>query len=304
MTRRRSARAGPPSGSRATTSDGVVAGDGAQDVGQADLVQGGGEELRRARAACAGRRGWRCPRRWSSRSASSRVQPRRAAACARSRRRRSPRQHVAGRRAVGPRSLTAPSSSRSRESVAWVTSMPSSASSRASWVCEVTGCAPISSTMRACRAPAGQRPPVMTSAPAASTTAPSARAAGSRPRPRRRSAGRRSPRPRSPCRGRRAGSAARRRRRPPGRAPPRRPRRAGTARSARSDSSSWPIDTQVSVASTSAPAAASSGSAVQRTEPPVAAAIAAARARTAGSGWNSSGEPIRTCMPAVAPPSR
>ena len=35
-----------------------------------------------------------------------------------------------------------------------------------------------------------------------------------------------------------------------------------------------------------------------------AAAISAARFRTAGSGWNSSGDPIRTCMPAVAPPSR
>ena len=51
-----------------------------------------------------------------------------------------------------PRSFTAPSSSRSRDSVAWVTSTPLSASSRASWVCEVTGPAEISSTIRACRA--------------------------------------------------------------------------------------------------------------------------------------------------------
>ena len=69
-------------------------------------------------------------------------------------------------------------------------------------------------------------------------------------------------------------------------------------------SSSCPMDTQVSVASTSAPSAAAAGSAVHSTEPPVSLAMSAARLTTSGSGWNSSGEPIRTCMPAVAPPSR
>jgi hypothetical protein len=69
-------------------------------------------------------------------------------------------------------------------------------------------------------------------------------------------------------------------------------------------SSSCPIDTQVSVARTSAPSAAAAASAVQPTEPPVSAAIFAARSRIAGSGRNVSGEPMRTCMPAVAPPSR
>src|SRR5882724_512142 len=50
-----------------------------------------------------------------------------------------------------PRSLTAPSSSRSRDSVAWVTSMPSSASIAASsvWLC--TDCEDRIEMMRACR---------------------------------------------------------------------------------------------------------------------------------------------------------
>ena len=118
--------------------------------------------------------------------------------------------------------------------------------------------------------------------------APSGRAGGSRPRPRPRTAGRRSPRRRSPCRGRPAGSAARRRPARPGPARRRRPRRARTASSRAPASSSWPIETQVSVASTSAPSAAAAASAVQRTEPPVSAAI---RARPVEDGRGRAGSP-------------
>src|SRR6478672_3888237 len=50
-----------------------------------------------------------------------------------------------------PRSFTAPSSSRSRDSVAWVTSMPSSASIAASSLWLRTECDDTSAMMRACR---------------------------------------------------------------------------------------------------------------------------------------------------------
>ena len=65
-----------------------------------------------------------------------------------------------------------------------------------------------------------------------------------------------------------------------------------------------PMDTQTSVATTSAPSHAAAGSVVTVAEPPVVRQISWARARTLGSGWYPSGAPIRTCMPAVAPPSR
>ena len=67
---------------------------------------------------------------------------------------------------------------------------------------------------------------------------------------------------------------------------------------------SWPIDTQVSVATTSHSATASLAEVVISTLPPVRAAIASARATITGSGWKPAGAPIRTCRPAVAPPSR
>src|SRR5882757_5084104 len=50
------------------------------------------------------------------------------------------------------RIFTAPSSSRSRLSVAWVTLSPSSASSLASWLCDRTACRPRMSTILRCRA--------------------------------------------------------------------------------------------------------------------------------------------------------
>ena len=130
---------------------GVVAGDGAQHVGQADLVEGGGQELRRARAACAARRGWPLPSAETSRSAQqagSSLRGRRglravAAVAALGAR-------VDRRRAVGPRSFTAPSSSRSRDSVAWVTlDAVARRAARPARAASVTSCAPSSSTMRA-----------------------------------------------------------------------------------------------------------------------------------------------------------
>ncbi len=50
-----------------------------------------------------------------------------------------------------------------------------------------------------------------------------------------------------------------------------------------SDSPSWPIETQVSVATTSAPCTAATGSSVTSTEPPCSAAMACARATTSAS---------------------
>jgi hypothetical protein len=69
-------------------------------------------------------------------------------------------------------------------------------------------------------------------------------------------------------------------------------------------SASWPMDTQVSVQTTSAPASASAGSVVTRTDPPVCSARSSAARTTAGSGRWLAGPATRTCMPAVAPPSR
>lgn len=71
-----------------------------------------------------------------------------------------------------------------------------------------------------------------------------------------------------------------------------------------SPSSSCPIEVQASVATASAPLTASTGSVSTLTDPPVPAAISAARATTAGSGVKPAGPATRTCMPAVAPPSR
>ena len=58
------------------------------------------------------------------------------------------------------------------------------------------------------------------------------------------------------------------------------------------------------MATTSQSATASVAEAVIITLPPVRAAMAAARSTISGSGWKPSGDPIRTCSPAVAPPSR
>jgi hypothetical protein len=69
-------------------------------------------------------------------------------------------------------------------------------------------------------------------------------------------------------------------------------------------SSSWPIEVHVSVATTCAPSTASYGSRSVSTEPPVHAAISAARATTTGSGSYPCGPATRTCMPAVAPARR
>src|SRR4051794_38010596 len=71
-----------------------------------------------------------------------------------------------------------------------------------------------------------------------------------------------------------------------------------------SASSSLPIDTQVSVTTTSAPATASTGSVTWSADPPVVPATSAARASTSGSGANPSGPLTRTRIPAVAPASR
>ena len=64
------------------------------------------------------------------------------------------------------------------------------------------------------------------------------------------------------------------------------------------------MDTHTSVASTSAPLLATAGSSSTLAEPPVRAAIACAAARIAGSGWYPAGDATRTCIPAVAQPSR
>src|SRR5699024_6789694 len=66
---------------------------------------------------------------------------------------------------------------------------------------------------------------------------------------------------------------------------------------------SWPIDTQVSVTRTSAPRAAAFGSSVTVSDPPVWVARASASAITAGTGWWPAGAAMRTCMPALTPPS-
>ena len=62
------------------------------------------------------------------------------------------------------------------------------------------------------------------------------------------------------------------------------------------------MEVQVSVTSTSAPSVAP-GSSVTVTEPPVSTARAPASSTTAASGVKPVGAAIRTCMPAVAPPS-
>ena len=69
-------------------------------------------------------------------------------------------------------------------------------------------------------------------------------------------------------------------------------------------SSSLPMETHVSVATTSAPETAFTGSGSTLADPPVVAAISWARARTAGSGRKSEGPETVTCIPAVAPASR
>ena len=95
------------------------------------------------------------------------------------------------------------------------------------------------------------RPP--RSSPAARPAGPSARGACSQPRPTPRSAGRRSPWPRSHSPGRREGSAGTIA--SGARAPcSSRPRRRAEDCERAAFSSSWPIETQVSVTSTSAPA--------------------------------------------------
>ncbi len=68
-------------------------------------------------------------------------------------------------------------------------------------------------------------------------------------------------------------------------------------------SSSLPIDTQVSVTTTSAPAPPRRHPMYSVTDPPVSAAMRSASATTDAAGANSSGEATRTCMPAVAPAS-
>jgi hypothetical protein len=60
---------------------------------------------------------------------------------------------------------------------------------------------------------------------------------------------------------------------------------------------------QTSVYSTSAPVAASIASWKTSTDPPVSAAISAARFTTCGIGSNPGGVAMRTCMPAFAPAS-
>ena len=112
-------------GSSADHQHGVVAGDGAEDVGELGPVERRGEELRGARRRAqqrqVGRR--RRPRRAARRSSrasrlseaadSPRRRGRAVAALGRARRRRA--------RRTAARTLTASSSTRSRDSVAWVT---------------------------------------------------------------------------------------------------------------------------------------------------------------------------------------
>ena len=172
------------------------------------------------------------------------------------------------RRRRGP--WTAPSSSRSRDRVAWVTAKPSRgeqlgqlglradrAPSRSATRCRAWRCALVSAaTLPAVtsRASGLVTAALDHAAPAGTPAAPSARAAGSRPRPRPRLRARRSPRRRSPCRGRRAGSAGRRPRASASATARLVERRSGAKTAARSAcSASWPIDTQVSVTRTSAP---------------------------------------------------
>ncbi len=64
------------------------------------------------------------------------------------------------------------------------------------------------------------------------------------------------------------------------------------------------MDTQVSVATTSAPSRASAASIVTSTEPPVSAARSSAAAMISGDGRYPSGPAMRTFMPAVTPASR
>ena len=117
--------------------DRVVAGDGADDVGEPGAVQRAGEELRRPG------RGSEDGQVAAGVDAGEQLaqQPDEPGGC------------VLGvaQRPSAPRSLTAPSSSRSRDRVAWVTWMPSAASSSASSVCERTARPRIRSTIRACR---------------------------------------------------------------------------------------------------------------------------------------------------------
>ena len=68
-------------------------------------------------------------------------------------------------------------------------------------------------------------------------------------------------------------------------------------------SASCPIDTQVSVTTTSAPSTAACGSATSAALPPVSSARAFASRSTVASGVKPSGAHTRTCSPAVTPPS-
>ena len=78
--------------------------------------------------------------------------------------------------------------------------------------------------------------------------------------------------------------------------------RNGPARSR--PSPSWPMEVQVSVASTSAPSAAACGSSTTGDRPAgLRRPASAASARTAGSGTKPSGARDATCIPAVTPPS-
>ena len=138
-------------------------------------------------------------------------------------------------------------------------------------------------------------------APAARSAAPSARAAGSRPRPRPTTARPvDAPRRRSPCRGRPAGSAARSRRRARrGRARLVERERHERRRPGRPASSSWPIDTQVSVAS-DVGAVDGRGRVVGARRHRAAGLrrrAAAPRRRRPGPAGTPAGVPTRTCMP-------
>ena len=59
----------------------------------------------------------------------------------------------------------------------------------------------------------------------------------------------------------------------------------GASASRRAGASCWPIETQTSVASTSAPLTARAGSSTTAADPPVSAAIRCAAATIPGSGW-------------------
>ena len=106
----------------------VVAGDRAEDVGHAGPVEGGGDDVGRARAGCAARRGCRSapPRPPSRRTPGAGGPPGPPAGwAAPGWRRRS--------RRPATRTLMAPRSSRSRDTVAWVATHPSAARSSTSW---------------------------------------------------------------------------------------------------------------------------------------------------------------------------